>query len=374
MNVGKAIYNILSNDSNVGPLVSNGSVTKIFPARYKFQQADASLPFIVYQVVSDLPNMTKNGVSTYDYVSVQITIVHASYSELITLADHVRTALDYVSGTYEGVVVDKIFFENSNEIYDDNSGTNGLYQIAHDYRFNIDRSEASEFDLNSINNLQLWLKKGTGITTDGGNVSNWTSSSTNAYQMVQTSSAAQPVHDASTDIVQFTNVRQLNLTSNGTDATNIYFSTEAITFIVVLTATTDVAQLFQTIAAYSDTPIIQFYAPGDFFYIDSLVSFVSGSSPGAYIANGEKLMLTYTYAGGTSGAVDILKNGTSIGLTNGTTATTGSYQINQIGIDGGAGARGMFSGIHEIAIFNSLLNEEDLTNAQNDIKQRNGIS
>jgi hypothetical protein len=373
MDVGKAIYNILSNDADVSLILRDGPNFKIFPARYKFTTSPA-LPFLVYQVVSDLPNMTKNGVSTYDYVSVQITMVHSSYSKLIDLSNKVRTALDYVSGTFEGVVVDKIFFENSNEIYDDNSGTNGLYQIAHDYRFNIDRSVSTEFDLNSINNLQLWLKKGTGITTDGGNVSNWTSSSLNAYQMIQTSSAAQPVHDASTDIVQFTNARQLNLTSNGTDATNIDFPTGAITFIVVLTASTNLSNPFQIIAGDGDTKIIQFFAPGDFFYLDSITSLVDGSSAGDYIANGEKLMLTWTYAGGTNGAVDILKNGTSIGLTIGATGTTGSYQINQLGVDGGAGTRGMFSGIHEIAIFNSLLNAEDLTNAQNDIKERNGIS
>jgi len=139
MEVGKAIYNILSNDSDVAPLVTTGGITRIFPARFKFSQNDPTLPFIVYQVVSDTPNMTKNGVSTYDYVTVQITLVHSKYSDLITLSGHVRDALDYVSGTFAGVVVDKIFFENSVESFDDTSGTNGIYQIAQDYRFNINR-------------------------------------------------------------------------------------------------------------------------------------------------------------------------------------------------------------------------------------------
>ena len=139
MEVGKAIYNILSNDSNVSPLVTTGGVTRIFPARFKFSQNDPTLPFIVYQIVTDIPNNTKNGVSTYDYITAQITIVHSSYGKLITLAKHVRNALDYVSGTYDGVKVDKIFFDNSIETFDDNSGTNGIYQIAQDYRFNINR-------------------------------------------------------------------------------------------------------------------------------------------------------------------------------------------------------------------------------------------
>jgi hypothetical protein len=140
MEVGKAIYNILSNDSAVASLVdTSGTDIRIFPARYKVSEGNTTLPFIVYQVVSDIPNMTKNGVSTYDYVSVQITLVSSKYKDLMTLSKNVRTALDYVSGTYDGVVVDKIFFENSVESFDNTSGTNGLYQIAHDYRFNINR-------------------------------------------------------------------------------------------------------------------------------------------------------------------------------------------------------------------------------------------
>ena len=54
MEVGKAIYNILSNDSAVAPLVTEGGVIRIYPSRYKINQQDGTLPFIVYQVVSDI--------------------------------------------------------------------------------------------------------------------------------------------------------------------------------------------------------------------------------------------------------------------------------------------------------------------------------
>jgi hypothetical protein len=121
MEIGKVIYNILSNDSNVAPLVTTSGNLRIFPSRYNF------------------PNNTKNGVSTYDYVRVQISIYHNSYADMVTLAGHVRTALDYVSGTYSGVVVDKIFYQDQNELYDDSAGSIGLYGIAQDYRFNINR-------------------------------------------------------------------------------------------------------------------------------------------------------------------------------------------------------------------------------------------
>ena len=138
MEVGKVIYNILSNDSNVAPLVTTSGNLRIFPSRYNFP-TDVKLPYITYQMFGDEPNNTKNGVSTYDYVRVQISIYHNKYADMITLAGHIRTALDYVSGTYSGVVVDKIFYQDQNELYDDSAGSIGLYGIAQDYRFNINR-------------------------------------------------------------------------------------------------------------------------------------------------------------------------------------------------------------------------------------------
>tara|TARA_Y100000004_G_scaffold66347_1_gene74396 strand:- start:170 stop:589 length:420 start_codon:yes stop_codon:yes gene_type:complete len=137
MEVGKAVFEILFNDSDVIALVSeSGSNPRIFPSRYDFP-TNVLLPYITYQVVSDEPNNTKNGVSTYDYVIVQISIYDLRYSSLVDLAGKVRTALDYTSGTFRGVVVDKIFFENQNETFDDSAGEQGFYGIAQDYRFNI---------------------------------------------------------------------------------------------------------------------------------------------------------------------------------------------------------------------------------------------
>ena len=139
MEVGKAVFDILFNDSDVRSLISeSGSNPRIFPSRYDFP-TNVLLPYITYQVVSNEPNNTKNGVSTYDYVTVQISIYDLRYSSLVELAGKVRTALDYTSGTFRSVVVDKIFFENQNETFDDSAGEQGFYGIAQDYRFNINR-------------------------------------------------------------------------------------------------------------------------------------------------------------------------------------------------------------------------------------------
>ena len=139
MEVGKAVFEILRSDADVLTLVSeSGNNPRIFPSRYKFP-TNVLLPYITYQVVSDQPNNTKNGVSQYDYVTIQINIYDNRYGDMIDLAGKVRTALDYTSGTFRGVVVDKIFFENQNELFDDSAGEQGFYGIAQDYRFNINR-------------------------------------------------------------------------------------------------------------------------------------------------------------------------------------------------------------------------------------------
>ena len=139
MEVGKAVFDILRSDSDVIALVSeSGTNPRIFPSRYDFP-TNVLLPYITYQIVSDQPNNTKNGVSTYDYVTVQISIYDIKYGNMIDLASKVRTALDYTSGTFRGVVVNKIFFENQNDLFDDSAGEQGFYGVAQDYRFNINR-------------------------------------------------------------------------------------------------------------------------------------------------------------------------------------------------------------------------------------------
>ena len=138
MEIGKVIYNILSNNATISNLLTTDSNTRIFPSRYNFPK-NVKLPYVTYQMFADEPNNTKNGISTYDYVRVQISIYDNNYADMITLAGLVRTALDYTSGTYNGVVVDKIFYQDQSELYDDTAGSIGLYGIAQDYRFNINR-------------------------------------------------------------------------------------------------------------------------------------------------------------------------------------------------------------------------------------------
>lgn len=231
------------------------------------------------------------------------------------------------------------------------------------------------FDLASISSLQIWLKKGEGITTDGGNVSNWTSQ-VGSYQFVQTVSEKQPVHDASTDAVQFTATRQLNITSDGsTPATFSTATNGPITVAAVFKANVDntsTATKFQHIFSLNTAQRVQMFLEGDFFYLTgdgSQITINPGST--TVLVQDEIALITWTHPGST-GVAKLFKNTntTPIGTKSG---TPGTIQFNQMGEDNGVSSRGLTSGVIEMAVFNAELTGDDLSNALTDIATRAGI-
>jgi hypothetical protein len=139
MDVGKVIFNKINGDSGITAHVKNDTTgTRVFPSAYNVPKGTQA-PFIIYHIVSDSPNNTKNGASTYDYVDVQITIFDQSYFDCQDLASKIRTLFDYSSGTTNGVVVDKCFFQGASDAYDDSWGAKGIYQYNMDFKFNINR-------------------------------------------------------------------------------------------------------------------------------------------------------------------------------------------------------------------------------------------
>lgn len=137
MKVGKAIYSILRNDGDVNSLVD----TRIFPLVAK---NDTRFPFIIYDVGSENPEDTKDGVSTLDVDSVMVSVYSQSYEEASDLARKVRTALDRVSGSYEGVEVQSIQYNGLNEIFDENVSDEGVYRKALDFNVRIVNTEVAQ--------------------------------------------------------------------------------------------------------------------------------------------------------------------------------------------------------------------------------------
>lgn len=131
MKAGKAIYNILTNTSAVTSYVS----TRISPLKANNL---AQFPYVVYEQVSLVPTIDKDGPSKLDIIRVQINILHNNYDTLSNVADAIRTALERkTAGTYNGVNVQSIVFDNEGEMYNDNVDLDGIYGWQQDYILRI---------------------------------------------------------------------------------------------------------------------------------------------------------------------------------------------------------------------------------------------
>ena len=105
MNAGKAVYGILSANSGVTDLVG----TRIFP---EIAEQEAATPFIIFQLQSVAPEDTHDGPSKLDEVRFEFLCYADTYEKAAEVAVKVRAALDRVSGTYNGVNVESVQFND----------------------------------------------------------------------------------------------------------------------------------------------------------------------------------------------------------------------------------------------------------------------
>jgi len=137
MNIGRAIYNLLKNDIAVSSLVG----TRISP---NVMEQTSTFPFIVYDVASDTPTGQKDSVALLDTVSIMISGYCKTYKESNKLANYIRTALDRVNGLKYGVDIQAIDFDGYDDVFDDDSGRDGIYRKALNFNIRI---------INSFNNI-----------------------------------------------------------------------------------------------------------------------------------------------------------------------------------------------------------------------------
>ena len=83
--VGKEMFNILTNDSDVKKLVGN----KVFPI---VANEGTTFPFIVYRRTNYTPASNKD--YTSEIVGIEINILSQRYDEGVNIADVVATSLD----------------------------------------------------------------------------------------------------------------------------------------------------------------------------------------------------------------------------------------------------------------------------------------
>ena len=110
--VGKSIYYLLSNASGVSNIVA----TRIYPSRIP-QIKD--FPAISYHQVSHVPTDQKDAVSGFDKVDFDIICWSKNYDQLNTLSSAVRTALDKIAISSQGVNIDNIRFVGEQDNFND---------------------------------------------------------------------------------------------------------------------------------------------------------------------------------------------------------------------------------------------------------------
>ncbi len=137
MDIGKAIYKLLSTNIAVSSMVGTRIAPNIMPQTSKF-------PFIVYDVSTDSPEGQKDSVALLDNVSIMVSAYCKTYSDASKLANYIRTALDRVNGLYVGVNIQAIDFDGYDDVFDDMSGSDGVYRKSLNFNIRI---------LNSFNNI-----------------------------------------------------------------------------------------------------------------------------------------------------------------------------------------------------------------------------
>ena len=132
MEIGLAIYNILSNNSDVAAIVS----TRIYP---NVAKQTSAFPFIVYQTTGVDPTDTKDGVSPLDTNTFDVLCFSETYTGAVSLAERVRNALDRNTGTHATIKIQGLSFISSNEHFDIKGEGEGIY--VHDLSFNLRQQE-----------------------------------------------------------------------------------------------------------------------------------------------------------------------------------------------------------------------------------------
>jgi len=115
-NLGKAIHEIIKAcEADCYPSVAPNNATE---------------PYIVYSIISNVPEDTKQGVSELDIIRVQVDIYADEYEDAHTLALSVRSAMDRRHGTIRGNIINTIIFDGESDMQESEAE---LYRVTQDY-------------------------------------------------------------------------------------------------------------------------------------------------------------------------------------------------------------------------------------------------
>lgn len=117
LSAGEIIYSILSADTDVSRLAN-----KVFPVAVDA----AELPYVAYRRAGMEHNPTKAGQPGADTVRIEINCYAATYSASVSLAEAVRTALDYSQGSATGLTMRSCILTDASEDYEDDAFVQSL--------------------------------------------------------------------------------------------------------------------------------------------------------------------------------------------------------------------------------------------------------
>ena len=123
MSIEKVIYSKLSGDSDVSALVA----TRIYPVNLPQKP---TYPAIVYTRISGERAYSLGGPSDLASPRFQIDCFASTYSAAKDLASKIRSAINGFRGTVAGVLVQGVFLENDNDIFEDDFS---VYRVSSDY-------------------------------------------------------------------------------------------------------------------------------------------------------------------------------------------------------------------------------------------------
>ena len=109
--VETALYTLLSSNSGITNLVQK----RIYPG---IAPQTARVPFIVFRLISNPPIHIMGGDATLYKPRFSIFIHANEYDEVKTIRDAVQSAMRDVSGTYDTIVIQHIYYEDENDSYD----------------------------------------------------------------------------------------------------------------------------------------------------------------------------------------------------------------------------------------------------------------
>lgn len=108
--IGKAVYQILSNDTKVKEKVKS----KIYPL---VANQGTTFPFIIYKRTGIEPVTSKDRFICSELTTVDVTVASDRYDESIELAELVKDALSGKNGIYSGINIIDINMISADEDY-----------------------------------------------------------------------------------------------------------------------------------------------------------------------------------------------------------------------------------------------------------------